>query len=183
MHKDEHRPRAKKVLSSDTNVRFLQNLQNCRSNTLRYKAKDDPLTKKTKPYVSETQEEEKEEEDDDEIETSHYEQFMDVFMAKEDGKQMEEDVESKLQGLQFDNMRNMGSDRCGYRSDVPPHKLNNKKQFVKTSKPKRQDKDDEACPSLRMERTYYSCPDVISLTLGKKAPRKKNCYGKTTKRR
>ena len=136
MHKDEHRPRAKKVVFSDRNVTFLQNLQNCRSNTLRYKAKDDPLTKNTKPYVSETQEEEKEEDDDDEIETSHYEQFMDVFMAEDNGKQMEEDVESTLQGFQFDNMRNMGSDRCGYRSDVPPHQLNNKKQFVKTSKPK-----------------------------------------------
>ena len=140
---------------------------------MRYKAKDDPLTKNTKPYVSETQEEEKEEEDDDEIETSHYEQFMDMFMAEDNGKQMEEDVESTLQGFQFDNMRNMGSDRCGYRSDVPPHKLNNKKQFVKTSKPKRQDKDDKACPNLRVERTCCSCPDVIRLTLGKKAPRKK----------
>ena len=51
VHQKEQRIRDDndKVVFTRKNIRFLQNIQNCRSNTLRHKIKDDPLTKNTIP--------------------------------------------------------------------------------------------------------------------------------------
>ena len=171
-----------RVVFNDRNVSILQNIQNCRSNTLRYKAKDDPLTSCTIPYKSESisQDEDEEENDDDEVETSFYEEFLDMFGETSEEKKDDETTYDPnflrpiLQDFNFEHMRNRGKHRCGYRSDIPNYKMEDSdKPFVSRSRKIEPGPNDEKCDELKKERRYYKCEEVIRLIVGKKRPRVK----------
>ena len=76
------------VLFSDDNTFFLQNIQNCRSNTLRYKVNQDELQQMTRPYDCPNAEirnaEEEEEEEQVAIEETPYEAFAEILENEED---------------------------------------------------------------------------------------------------
>jgi Helitron helicase-like domain at N-terminus len=77
---DEHRQQLglEPIVFTKANIDLLQNIQNARSNSLRFKMGDDELTKRTQPYVSPNQEgtasDEKDDEEED-VDEATYEDF------------------------------------------------------------------------------------------------------------
>ena len=161
-----------KAVLTKKNMQILQNIQNCRSNTLRYKITDDPLSHNTSPYMSTHLTEEDEESDDEDPELSHYEQFMDFFMDEDEQTSYDQKgLKPKLQGFKFEHMRNLGKDRCGYNIDIPPPKIEYKENFVNKIATPRTGRTDDNCPMLDTERKHYKCDDIVRLIIGKRSPK------------
>ena len=95
---------------------------------------------------------------------------------KEEGDDLldtdDEKLKPKLQGFDFQNMRNLGQDACGFKSDVPPHKIGNK-NFVKDGVGSKKKANEGECTNVKIDRKLYSCNDVIRIIIGKKTPKRK----------
>ena len=110
------------VVFSDSNIRFLQNIQNARSNSLRYKVNTDDLASDTRPFTpADCQmnlhlDSDEEQESDDE-EGGSYEEFMqsmDFEVAPLANDNDPNFLSHVLQGFKFDGIRNEGTKGSGY---------------------------------------------------------------------
>ena len=176
VHESEsHMEDSKKVVFTEANVRVLQNIQNCRSNTLRYKAKDDPLTKDTLPYESKTKlDNEPDDEDDQEIDTSFFEEFMNVFQEDDEVDSKDKDpklLRAKLDNFTFDYMKDLGEYNCGYSNEVPTPPLEQNDDFVvyDAVRTERQ----ENIGQLPEKRKIYSCDQIVKLHFKRRQPKVK----------
>ena len=162
-----------KVVFTDANVKVLQNVQNCRSNTLRHKAKEDPLTSQTEPYKSDTKiGNEKDDEDDlEEIETSFFEDIMNTFQEEDEVDAIDKNpafLPSKLNGFTFNNMKDLGEHYCGYQNDAPTPPMEENLNFVNYDHSS--GRRAENIQELPGERKHYNCDDLVKLHFKKRTP-------------
>ena len=170
------------VLFTKSNIEFLQNLQDARSNSLRYKMSGDPLANVTEPYQSQNPQdadafEDNSEEDDVEVEETAYELFSKQLEAQFSAAPTTDNdpqfLNDTLRNFKFDRMKDKGRDNCGYDHDVEVQQiLDDVFDFVKTSNLSSVDSANNPQDSnLHSERERYTVSDIISLWLRKKEPR------------
>ena len=172
----------REVVFTKSNIDFLQNLQDARSNSLRYKMSGDPLAMVTKPYQSENPQEgsvfDKDDDDDEEeIDEVPYEAFTKQLEAQFSWTPTtDEDPEflnETLRNFKFDRMKDKGRDDCGYDLDIEVESiLNDVFDFVKIANAANTDGSKNPQDStFHTERERYSVSDIINLWLRKKEPR------------
>ena len=114
-------------LFTESNTKFLQNIQNAAHNSLRYKIKTDDLGAQTIPFETEetcnlrgdTQEDDNGEEDP--LTKLAYEDFLDHLESEFDRPVYDDDEEYLIPSLKdftFKHIRNTGDDKCGYKKDI-----------------------------------------------------------------
>ena len=170
------------VVFTKSNIEFLQNLQDARSNSLRYKMSGDPLANVTEPYQSQNPQdadafEDNSEEDDVEVEETAYELFSKQLEAQFSAAPTTDNdpqfLNDTLRNFKFDRMKDKGRDNCGYDHDVEVQQiLDDVFDFVKTSNLSSVDSgNNPQDANLHSERERYTVSDIISLWLRKKEPR------------
>ena len=163
---------------SEQNTTFLQNLQNARSNSLRFKMCGDPLAKETHAYQSPNpQEADDDEADEPEIEETAYELFKDQLEAEfTTAPATDKDpdfLNDTLQDFSLNEMRNKGRDNCGYDHQVEVESiLQEVHDFVQhdtaTSSPSASTLNGA---QYYDERQTYSVKDIVQLHLKKNLPK------------
>ena len=119
-------PNHSKLVFTEKNVEFLQNIQNARHNSLRYKVECDALQSVTEPFkpdgedCDEEDDDMPDEEDQDLEEPTNYE---DILAQQFDGSTDLSDKDPDLlpevmQNLSFGKIRDKGTKECGYYDDV-----------------------------------------------------------------
>lgn len=122
-YKKEMRDRDKGIpprVFTEAHMQFLQNVQNCRANSLRYKLKGDELERRTVPYENELadsgdeKDDDEEEDDGDEID---YEAFMDQLGDEQMAPSTDEDASflpASMKNFRFSKIRKRGKGECGF---------------------------------------------------------------------
>ena len=168
------------VVFTDQNTNFLQNLQNCRSNSLRYKMNGDELSNCTVPYQSPNPQDADnnfQEEEEPEIEETAYELFKhQIEQEVVCGSTTDNDPEflnSTLQNFTFTKMKNKGKDNCGYDHQVEVKKIMEHVQdFVKHRFNIDSRLGDNENPTEQYhERRTYSVQDIVQLHLKRNLPK------------
>lgn len=111
------------VVFREENVTFLQNIQDCAYNSLRYKLEKDDLARNTEAFVdpnmtqAERDQQEKEEEEEEEDESDPIDDILHELNGDDVHDPTDTDpayLRSKLQDLTFEQMRFRGKDGCGF---------------------------------------------------------------------
>jgi hypothetical protein len=117
------------VIFSDENLHFLQNIQDCAYNSMRYKIGDDALQSITEPFTNfdGCEDATNDNEDDDEVEhdDTAYKLFME-FMDSEASDVTDDNpdfFQASFQKFTFRSMRLKGTEQCGYNRNVPTPKF------------------------------------------------------------
>jgi hypothetical protein len=127
--KDEARKerRLRPRVFTDENVQFLQNIQDCGYNSMRYKLKEDDLQSATVPFTTDDMDlmtnNEDGDESDTEYDTATYEWFSLYFEDDEEVDVTDSDSDFLTLGLQkfsFKNARNRGEGGVGYNKYITP---------------------------------------------------------------
>ena len=113
------------LLFKNCNTDFLQNIQNCRHNCLRYKVSSDELACSTDAFRNpdcalETHADESDSEEDDE-ENLGYEEFLQELEDEFERPVHDDDPDylfSTLKNFSFQRIRESGDKKCGYREDI-----------------------------------------------------------------
>lgn len=122
-YKKEMRDRNKGIppkVFTEAHMQFLQNLQNCRANSLRYKVKGDELERRTVPYENEladSDDENDDEDDNDDDDDIAYEAFMDQLTSEQVPPSTDEDpsfLGASMTNFKFTKIRNRGKGECGF---------------------------------------------------------------------
>ena len=119
--RDRKRGKPPKVFT-DAHMAFLQNVQDCRANSLRYKLKGDELERRTVPYQNELPDSDDEagdddDDDDDDNDDMAYEAFMDQLTTEHVPPSTDEDpsfLGASMRNFKFTKIRNRGKSECGF---------------------------------------------------------------------
>ena len=161
------------------NTSFLQNLQNCRSNSLCYIMKADDVGQDTEePHncPNGAQKPGDEDDDDEEHEETAYEVFASQF-EEEFGAPAAMDADAEflidtLQDFKFTNMRNKGQHNCGYKDDMPVPQLESDGTDFALNFTDNNDHNRSASePDLHNERPTHTVGDIVRLHLSRNTPR------------
>ena len=166
------------VFFTEKNIVFSQNIQNARSNSLRFKLGEDELSSLTEPYVSpnSTGHENNEEEKVEEEPEATYEEFSQLL--EEDGVQINSVFDSDpkylpeyMNEFRFDPIKNKGTRGCGWDDDIPtPELKTGTGEFLSTNNvlPTNNGQD----PDERLQdRKFYKVQDVVRLHLARNRPK------------
>ena len=167
---------------------FLQNLQNCRSNSLRYKVQNDPLSKETEPYNSPNAPDRADEDDteeDTEPDITAYDEFVNCLenslgqsTTTNDDREF---LPEALRNFDFQFIRNKGSARCGWKGDLQPPEMKTYEghRFVKYDATSTPDTADQV--RKYPDRIKYNVDQIVKLHLRRNQPlqRKSLWKGKT----
>ena len=133
----------KAIVFSVKNCTFLQNLQNTRSNSLRYRLVDDDLQSRTEAFkpVSDDPEDgfdkEGEEDNEEEVDPHSYEELLQLMEDNDDicsPKEVQTTWSAFPDKMSFQSLRDKGKDRCGYdRSIQPKTATQSMEPFLKVS--------------------------------------------------
>lgn len=112
------------VVFSDENLQFLQNIQDCAYNSMRYKVGKDILQSETEPFTNydgaEEATEDNEDDSDDIPEDSAYRAFMEFMDTQADATDKNPDfLQGSLQHMGFMNMRMNGKNQSGFNTLFP----------------------------------------------------------------
>ena len=170
------------VVFTEKNTTFLQNLQNARSNSLRYKMSGDPLADITVPYESPNPQDDDglddgDDNEEDEIEETAYEIFAKELQQEHSIRpSTDEDPEflnDTLRNFDFGKMKDKGRDNCGNENDVTVETIVEEVlDFVETDHantvPNPQDTTNEQPSGTRAK---YSVKDIVNLHLKRNEPK------------
>ena len=166
---------------TERNIAFLQNLQDCRSNSLRFKSIGDPLEEVTMAYQSPNSDKDDwniEEEDEDEEETS-YEEFLSLIEQRYDSTDdttdhLPEHLPRKLQEFNFKYARGKGSDQVGYKLDIPVIRVDeNTEAIVQHTYVPTEGATDDRFAINPDDRPLYTCEDIVKVHLKRGQPKMK----------
>ena len=167
---------------SEENTLFLQNLQNCRSNTLRYKITSDELAASTHPYgcPNGVDGDNHGEEEDTEVEEVAYESFVEQLNEDYD-IQPNTDKEPSflnetLRNFKFVYVRDKGTNNCGYKGDLPlvhlPKEVDNFVSYSTVNAARVR----KNLPPLPTERRTYTVDEIVKVHFIKTIPAHKQVW-------
>lgn len=167
------------VVFTVQNVTFLQNLQNCRSNTLRFKITDDELTRGTVAYSSPNPQDGDEEgqEAEEEIEETAYEQFAEMleqeFNAPPGTDLDPAFLNASLRNFKFDHMKDKGKMDCGYTDDIEAASLQVPDQNFVDVTPVNANatSTNTSNQDYPVKRPKYTARDIVKLHLKRTVPK------------
>ena len=161
------------------NTSFLQNLQNCRSNSLRHTMKADDLGQNTEPYncPNGVQKTGDDDDDDEEQEETAHEVFASQ-LEEEFGAPAATDTDAEflidtLQDFKFTNMRNKGQHNCGCKDDTPVPQLESDGTDFALNFSDSNDQHNRSASEtdLHNERPTHTVGDIVRLHLSRSTPR------------
>jgi hypothetical protein len=179
------------IMFSDRNVRFLQNLQNARSNTLRYSVNGDDLSSRTVAFTPPefSLNRDRDDTDDcsdaseDEIEETPFEEFQKMLMQEDAtiNEALDDDPKNlplHMNGLSFNTIRNRGINEAGWRKDIPTPEIvedvpSANRKFLNVTGPPNCDEEVEEANSFRY-RKKYSVRQMVKLHLKRTEVKTKN---------
>ena len=165
------------IVFKKRNVDFLQNMQDARSNSLRYKMSGDPLAKITEPYQPDNPQDgdfsdDEEEEEEPEIEETAYELFTKSlegqFSCNPNTDDDPEFLNATLRNFKFDYMKDKGRDDCGREHGVEVEKvIDEVMDFVDTHCFRANANSNANCADgdAPTDRKQYSVNDIVQVLL------------------
>ena len=168
------------VVFTTINENLLQNIQNARSNSLRYKVGEDDLTRNTEEYKSPNGSAGSGDDDEEEEEQNEatYEDFLAMIEAEEDeniNQAFDDDPEffkASMNGFKMDAIRNQGKDSCGWNRDIPTPAYVEPEQgtFLNCDL---QLESEELEPNVPrdQDRRFYSASDLVKLHMIRNSPK------------
>jgi len=118
------------IVFNDENLQFLQNIQDCAHNSMRYKIKNDDLQSVTVPFTDFEDCEDSTDFDDDEDEAladdqSAYNMFLDYVQQNADPNDANPSfLRNSLKNMSFRPIRLKGQAQCGFNENLPVPLLN-----------------------------------------------------------
>jgi len=171
-HEAEMLDRPAKVITPE-NLQFMQNIQDCAYNSLRYKPGDDDLQSATAPFCTgdaPTDAADDSDEEDDDSNDVPYDLFVDTLDDVDITDKFPDFLPKHMQGLSFNTIRNRGSGGCGYNRDIPTaapltEEVTNENDFVNHPASNNRDSTSTANTSTPDERRKYSVKDIVNVLL------------------
>ena len=149
---------------TDSNLKFLQNVQNSAHNSLRYKNIFDDLRSCTDPFTPQhdddvSLDEESDDEDEEDLEAMGYEYFL-RHLEKEFSRPVHDTDSSLLfqtmKNFSLKHIQNHGSDCCGYKQDceVPPMDTSLMDDFIQTFLPTQPNSGSQSTATPPQDKMY-----------------------------
>ena len=164
---------------TETNVNFLQNIQNAARNSIRYKPGKDDLQSCTEDFLPEgveLPENDDSDEEDDLEEDTGYEEFLDGLGVNLDPPITDTQPEflfAELKNFKFGNIRDKGDKGCGWAEDCEPMQVSNPENFVTTSN---QSATSSSTSRSTGERRDYTVKEIVQVLLRRTTVSDKNVW-------
>lgn len=168
---------------TDSNLEFLQNIQNAAYNSLRYKLCSDDLADDTEPFEYQDPDGQspthQESDDEDEAQTDGYEDILSSLQDEYSRPTHDDDptfLLPTLNNFSFKHIRNSGDDRCGWSEDIDlPDLVVPESNFVKTTPSLSREKKKKK-KRQPQERKTYTVKEVTKVLLHKRTKTLRNVW-------